>query len=374
MLRLRTFLLVSVALALTTTASSVQASTYAVGTCKPKLPSFSTIQAAVNSAPAGTTIQVCPGTYAEQITIPTPLTLVGVSSGNSNDVVITVPTSGLTSVPSAFGVTLFALVAANSGLGGPVNISNITVDGTGNGIDCSQGWLVGILYSSDTSGVVGEVTVRNLQTTTCAADSGVWFENGDSSNSTSVTLQNSSFHDIQNSSLITEGNMLVNAKGNSMQTTDFDIQWFANSGSMTGNYISSGTCCSSNIYAPITLSGNTFVNSTYAVETFGYGTVVTSNKFINVGLAIQADAAGDTYKSNTITKANIGIEFYCNLPAIAVGNTISDATTGLDQVPSSFSDANLVYSVGTIRNGGCAGGAAKSLGVKAGKPQVAPLN
>jgi hypothetical protein len=373
--RLKSLFLVYAALALTVTASPMLAATYVVGTCKPKLPSFSSIQAAVNSAPSGTTVQICPGTYAEQITIPAPLTLVGISNGNSDEVVITVPTSGLTSVPGAFGETLFALLTANSGLAGPVNISNLTLDGTGNGVVCPPGWMVGILYTSDTSGVVNEVTARNLQTSgSCGNGVGAWFENGDGSNSTSVTLENSSFHDIQDSSLITAGNMLVTVKGNFMQANAFDVQWFANSGSMTGNYISSGTCCSSNIYAPITLSGNTFVNSTYALETFGDGTVVTGNKFFNVGMAIQEDGNGDTYKSNTIIKANIGIEFYCNSPALVAGNTINDATTGLDQVPSGFSGANQFDSVTTVRTGGCTSASVKSMRVKAGRPQAAPLD
>jgi pectin methylesterase-like acyl-CoA thioesterase len=38
---------------------------------------FSTIQSAVDAAPPGTTIRVCPGTYSENVRITTPLTLVG---------------------------------------------------------------------------------------------------------------------------------------------------------------------------------------------------------------------------------------------------------------------------------------------------------
>jgi hypothetical protein len=40
---------------------SISAATYAVGTCKPTLPSFLSISAAVSSVPAGSTIEVCPG-------------------------------------------------------------------------------------------------------------------------------------------------------------------------------------------------------------------------------------------------------------------------------------------------------------------------
>ena len=38
---------------------------------------FKTIQSAVNAAPAGGTVVVCPGTYYEQVVISKPLTLTG---------------------------------------------------------------------------------------------------------------------------------------------------------------------------------------------------------------------------------------------------------------------------------------------------------
>ena len=71
-------------------ANQLLAATYAVGTCKPRLPSFTTITAAVTSVPAGSVIDVCPGTYAEQFTISQPLTLQGIATGNAARAVITV--------------------------------------------------------------------------------------------------------------------------------------------------------------------------------------------------------------------------------------------------------------------------------------------
>jgi pectin methylesterase-like acyl-CoA thioesterase len=56
--------------------------TLVVGTCKKtSAPSYSTIHEAVNAAAAnpGTTVLVCPGAYAEQVVITTPLTLKGLS-------------------------------------------------------------------------------------------------------------------------------------------------------------------------------------------------------------------------------------------------------------------------------------------------------
>src|ERR1700692_1768215 len=78
------------------------AANYAVGTCKPSLPSYTTISAAVSSVPPGSTVQVCPGTYPEQVTIAQPLTLKGITSANAGQAVITAPGSGLAVVPRCF--------------------------------------------------------------------------------------------------------------------------------------------------------------------------------------------------------------------------------------------------------------------------------
>src|ERR1700745_2136330 len=80
-------------------------SNVAGGTCKPKLTSFTTIQAAVSSVPPGSTVLVCPGVYPEQVAIFQPLTLQGVASDNLDQIVIAVPSGGLVAnVTSIFGV------------------------------------------------------------------------------------------------------------------------------------------------------------------------------------------------------------------------------------------------------------------------------
>src|ERR1700730_5101948 len=105
MLRIKTLSLLAIGLLL---AAPMFASTFAVGTCKPSLVSFTTISAAVIGVPPGSTIDVCPGTYPEQVTIAQPLTLKGISSGNAGQAVITVPGSGLATVTSGDGYTIAA--------------------------------------------------------------------------------------------------------------------------------------------------------------------------------------------------------------------------------------------------------------------------
>ena len=59
----------------------VLAATYYVGTCKAG--AFGSISAAVAAVPAGSTVDVCPGTYAEQVMINQVLTLQGISSAKA---------------------------------------------------------------------------------------------------------------------------------------------------------------------------------------------------------------------------------------------------------------------------------------------------
>jgi hypothetical protein len=68
MFRLRFIAMATLALCLSGPAFA--GSTYAVGTCLPTLPFFTTISQAVSSVPAGSTIKVCAGSYAEQVLSP----------------------------------------------------------------------------------------------------------------------------------------------------------------------------------------------------------------------------------------------------------------------------------------------------------------
>ncbi len=93
-------------------AHAAQAATFVVGTCRAGR-SFTTIQAAVTAAPSGSTIDVCPGIYPEQVMIEAKtLTLVGVLSGTNDAAVLVPPAGGLIMngtriVHSDFGEDLF---------------------------------------------------------------------------------------------------------------------------------------------------------------------------------------------------------------------------------------------------------------------------
>ena len=301
----------------------------------------------MSGVPPGSTVLVCPGTYAEQVTIAQPLTLKGITSGNAGQAAITIPISGLLVVTSGEGYAIAPQVDVTAG---PVNISDITVDGTGSNLTYPT-WTVGILYDTGSSGTVNGVTVRSINNAVHQSV-GVWAENASSTNE-SVTIQNSSFHDIDNSAVFTLGSTLIaTVKGNTMETSGTEVQW-ASGGSITGNVINgNGGSVGISVDGTVTVSGNTLANQFNGIVASG-GVTATSNKISNASNAgIFDEGGGNTYKLNTITKAGVGIEFACNSPTVA-SNTINDATTGLDFVPPSFSSANSFNNVVTLRTNGC---------------------
>ncbi len=154
-------ILVTVILTVTSFAGRGLAVTNAVvGTCKAGT-QFATIQSAVNAATASSTIQVCPGNYAEQIEIKAPLTLKGVALGTSDSVVIHPPAKGITqTAPSGIWGTLFPNVYVHS-TATAVNFSNITIDGSGGTACPPSGYRVGLLYQGATGTVTNSAFVNS---------------------------------------------------------------------------------------------------------------------------------------------------------------------------------------------------------------------
>src|ERR1700751_4378045 len=68
--------------------------TVAVGSCT-SLVNFATISQAVAAVPAGSTIEICPGNYHEQVVINQKLTLRGIMYAGKNAAVVYPPAGGL---------------------------------------------------------------------------------------------------------------------------------------------------------------------------------------------------------------------------------------------------------------------------------------
>src|ERR1700691_4375735 len=120
--------------------------THVVGNCK-GFPGLPTISAALTTTPPPTVVEVCPGTYPEQIQITTPVTLEGITANNSTQAIITVPPGGLVvNTTDGFGDSLAVQIWVDN-VSAKVDLTNLIVDGTGNGISGSNG-AVGVLYQN----------------------------------------------------------------------------------------------------------------------------------------------------------------------------------------------------------------------------------
>jgi parallel beta-helix repeat protein len=137
-----------------------QASTVVVGTCKTGV-QFATIQAAVNAVPAGGTVDVCPNSYPEQVTIAKNLTLIGIASGTSDAAVVVTPATGLVQNGSDIGGNPVAAQIFVQG-GADVTVSHLTIDGNNNQLSgCGAPNPIGIYYQNS-SGKITDNAVRDV--------------------------------------------------------------------------------------------------------------------------------------------------------------------------------------------------------------------
>ncbi len=143
---------------------AAHATTVAVGTCTNYI-YFQSIQTAVNSVPSGSTIDICPGTYPEQVTIHKKVTLIGVSSTTagvtSDAAIIACPSNGcVQNGTDITGSPVAAQIFVDQASGGGVTISHLTVDGSNNQIATCGLYVVGIYYQN-TAGTITDSVVRN---------------------------------------------------------------------------------------------------------------------------------------------------------------------------------------------------------------------
>jgi len=351
----RSKLLLLVAAVCLITVRPLMAANVQVGTCKPKLTSYTTISTAVSSVPAGSNVFVCPGTYAEQVTITQSLNLIGTVAGTANQVLITVPSGGLlANTVSMFGQSVAAQVNVEGA--GPVNITNITVDGAGGDLGCiSNTWVAGIFYGSVSSGTVNRVRASNQMNAACGV--GIWAENSDTS-SQWVSIENSTVYNADSAGIFVGSGftptLSVNVAYSSVNASGESLGIVAESvnGQIRTNDISNTAVGVFDVGPALNVIGNTILASGFGMFLVNGGTV-NNNHISGTNVGVLLGGGGATLTNNSIvSSAGLAVEMSCFNASVSQ-NFINDAPIGIDQVPSSGIGANNFANTGTTTTNGC---------------------
>jgi hypothetical protein len=295
--------------------NTTHAKTVQVGTCMTNLQSFPTISAAVSAVTSGATVDVCPGNYPEQVTISTPISLVGVASGNSGAAVITVPSGGLVQngIGPNSGPHSSQIVVQDVG---PVSIKNLVVNGAS--ASCpSTGFADGIAFLSNTGSAYGKVTGTSVRNTNSSACGGL--------NATAIFAEAGSANP-----LTVQNNIVHGFVGNGV------ILAFGQTGTIAGNTLTGGSGNTSGIslYNPgpaVKVTGNAInsVNSGISLTSASSAVVQTNNLGGIAGTALSLNESGGG-GSNTVIK-----------------NTVNDSNCGISKSQAAGSD---VYLPNTLSN------------------------
>src|SRR5258708_24947278 len=275
---------------------NLHAAIVVVGTCK-NLVQFATIQAAINATPANSTIDICPGTYMEQLSINKNLTFVGVASGTADGVVILPPVAGLAANTNSLATG--NPIAAHVWVLGPatVNFNNLIVDSLGNGQSgCGAPDVIGILYQN-ASGTLNHIATRNQWIGTSESDSGsngcqnglgIFVQSGNSGTST-VTVENSSVHDYQ------KNGITGNEVGTTITVLNNDVvgQGATNGAAENGVQIGVG--------AVGTVSGNLVIDDGWAPDT------ITDPGDAAAGILLYDTSGSPVVINNTVDNTQYGI-------------------------------------------------------------------
>jgi ell wall binding domain 2 (CWB2)/Right handed beta helix region len=133
-------------------------------------PTYSTIQSAVTAASAGDTVQVCAGTYAEQVVIHKALTLQG--AGDSTIIRPAAPSdlATLYTYPAGTlwpGTVMAAIILVHNTGTAAVTVKDLKVDGVNvTSFPAGAGRLAGVLYG-ESAGTVTNVTVNTIHPSGC---------------------------------------------------------------------------------------------------------------------------------------------------------------------------------------------------------------
>ena len=288
------------------------AANVAVGTCMPNKVSFDSLTDALEGVPAGSTIQVCPGTYAEQIVIDKSLTLRGVTNGNAAYPVLTPPAGGM--VANAVGLNISSFytstqIAAQIVIRGGVTVTlnGLALDATGANLPTCFPVVVGVLIQ-DSSATLNNMAIKNqLQTgpgcSSVGSGAGVV-----SQNDTGLALTTS----VNNSTFVNAGQA-------------FESDGATNTATVTQTSFSSTPITNANAISIVngnsTIQGNTISNFNYP----WFGGSINAAAY---GIFMEC-VPGGTVANNNLSNTQVGIYMLngCTTTAVSVtNNKVSDAS------------------------------------------------
>lgn len=291
---------------------------------------YTSIQAAVNAASPGDKINVCPGTYREQVRVTKRLTIRGIEVANQN-LALVMPNAVLAnSTSTATGNPIAAIILVEGA--SKVTLTHLAVDGTNNGLgDCATN-LAGIYYRN-ASGTVNDVAVRNIELAPtlfgCQSGIGVLVQSGGGGRS-KVDILDSSIHDYQKNGIVaSEVGTEVNISGNAVSGIGPTPQIAQN-----GIQVSFG--------AKGTIDNNSVINHLYSLCT------PLTCAFVSTNILI-FNSDGVTVSGNSTGNAQVNVYYQGNRGEVS-NNTIfqSPVFDGIDLVGDrNHASGNNVKNSGT---------------------------
>ena len=334
---------------------------------------YTTIQAAVNAASAGNTVNVCPGIYDEQVVIDgKDLTLQGagdttVISPSSASQLSSVYTTGTQTGAFFNGIAIAGIIdVRNVGAAG-VTIRDLKVDGEAvTSLPAGAGHVSGVVFG-ETGGLVDNVTVEDTNQVSPASvrTYSMWF---DAVGGAPVSVE------VGNSRAILYGRNGINGRGDSM-TVNFHDNTITGPGMVGPDQVPNGVLLISgaggevkdNTVSENHYTGATFLGSGVLLFQARDGIVVSGNEIFDTddaviinatdlatvedndlrgnvkGVRIEAGSAGNnTVTKNLITSNTlVGIEVSdtAGTANVALRNAITGNTAGVSNLNASNFDA-----------------------------------
>jgi hypothetical protein len=321
---------------------------------------------------------ICPGSYAEQVVISKDLTMHGIASGSADAAIIVSPTiighqwQTTPSLSSGFAIAAQVLVQGAT----KVNLSNITVDGSNNGLtdnSCAGPNLVGIYYQNSSGSVTDTAVVNQTMypTNGCQEGLAIFVQSGNGGTSNVTVASNHVRNYQKNGITANESGTTVTIKDNTVVgqgptdgAAENSIQiGFGATGSITGN------TAMDDIWAPDTYGDSGDAASgilVYASSGVEVGNNVVGNT--QFGIAFDSDPSSGSadrgvVTSNRITATHIfdGIDL-CNNSNTVQNNTINGSDEAAIHIDSSCTNfggsgntgsGNMIS--GNVINQACAG-------------------